>query len=170
MASRTVEPRDLWRIWKTIFPEESFPISSWTAPGLAYQPPQNRAAPLGSQAWTTWPSIVRSAFPAGGLPAELRLLDPLVGVLLAVFGGPPGLLVLVVEGEVLHGHRLVAAGGVAIEEDPVGLLPLDELVVVLQPGRRLVLLLRGVVVHELLVGREGGQGDERGEENESGNA
>ena len=63
MASRTVEPRDLWRIWKTIFPEESFPISSWTAPGLAYQPPQNLAAPLGSQACTTWPSIVRSAFP-----------------------------------------------------------------------------------------------------------
>src|SRR5438477_5091884 len=67
-ASRMVDPLALCRASPTTLPP-AFIKSSSPTPGLAAQPPQYRAAPRGSQALNTLPSISMS-------PPDLTTLKP----------------------------------------------------------------------------------------------
>src|SRR5207244_5785923 len=68
-ASRIVVPLALWRTSATIAPFESLARISSPTPGLAIQPPQNRAPPCGSHALKTLPSTTSS-------PPDLTTLKP----------------------------------------------------------------------------------------------
>src|ERR1019366_1255959 len=75
-ASSSVEPFALWRISKIVLPDLSFVTSSIPTPGFAAQPPHARAAPLGSQALKTFPSIRRS--PPSFTTSQPSFLDLLI--------------------------------------------------------------------------------------------
>src|ERR1035437_3569480 len=113
--------------------------------------------------------LERQIGPFGGdLPSELGLLDPPLVEAGSVLGRVPEAGAFPRRTELLDPDRLVGFGIEAFHEvDPVGLFPLDQLVVVLQEGLRSVVVLLPVIrVDELLLRR--GQGNRTAESEQGG--
>ena len=157
-ASGIVEPLAFCRTSPTTAPVLSLIRSSRPTPGLAAHPPQYRAAPLGSQALKTLPSMTMSAALLDDV--EAFLFEPLLHVFLAVVGGVAGSRPLPLYSNSLTDHGLVGLEAALREVDPVRVLALDELVVVGQELLRLVFLLGVVGGEERVRGAQGREGED----------